>query len=898
MFVIKRNGQSEAVQFDKILFRMRAVAEGLRVDSTLVAQKVVSGLFNGIQTTEIDSLIAETAAVMATEHPDYSRLASRVAISNLHKATKSFYQTMKDLFKAGILSSDFIKLVKLHGKQLEKLIDYNRDFELDFFGFKTLEKSYLLKIHDKVVERPQHLFMRVALQVSGESFEEIVETYDLISKGLYTHATPTLFNSGCTRPQLGSCFLMEMQDSVDGIYDALKECAQISKYAGGIGIHIHDIRAKGSLIKGTGGKSTGLLPTLKPLDATARFINQGGKRNGSIAVYLEPWHADIEEFIGLRKNTGMDNQRCRDLFLALWINDLFMQRVEEDGIWSLMSPDECPGLPDVYDAEFAELYTSYEEQGKYRKQIKARELMTKFVETMIECGVPYFLFKDAANRKSNQKNIGIIKSSNLCLSGDTLVLTKTGAEPIADLVGKEVEIFDGEQWVLNKSFRKTAENAQVFRVTFADNSSVICTPSHKWVLDTGEFIEAHSLSVGDVLKVHNQVYIYRTTPRCAVVKGIEELEEEQDVYCTTVDTTHKFALANGLMTGNCTEIMEVSTPYETAVCNLASLCLPKYVEDGKFNHAKLHKVVKSGTKNLNHVIDRTFYPLKKTSKSNFAHRPIGIGVQGLADVFFLLDLAFDSPEARTLNALIFETIYHAALEASCELSEKYGSYSTFAGSPASQGILQFDMWNVTPTQYDWDGLKERIKKGGLRNSLLIAPMPTASTASVFGNNECFEAQTSNVYKRQVLAGEYVVINKHLIKKLEKLGLWDKEMRDEIISSNGSIQNISSIPDDVKSVYKTVWEISQKVVIDLAADRGAFIDQSQSMNLFLSSPTVAQLNSALFYGWKKGLKTGMYYLRTNAAMQAQKVTTKILDMNNEEQMSCSLDNPQDCIACSS
>jgi len=1008
LFVIKRNGQSEAVQFDKILFRVRAVAESvdtvLRVDSTLVAQKVVSGLFDGIQTTEIDTLIAETAAVMTTEHPDYSRLASRVAISNLHKATKSFYQTMKDLFKAGVLSGDFTKLVKLHGKALEKHIDYNRDFDLDFFGFKTLEKSYLLKLNGKVVERPQHLFMRVALQVSGDSFDEMVETYEVISKGMYTHATPTLFNSGALRPQLASCFvggtpvftanrgvvpieavqigdevathrnrfkpvtqlhvndladrqlfsikcyrtpkmevtgnhkfwsltkeqekwgesptwnalehlrvgdfiampscelpdlnltfvipgtppgsfvklsraefailvrsidgcvikagevhiqltntklctqlfhigrslgiplslsfhgaiarliipnhsdskrlkcingqfflrldaktksnkrpekvytlgveddhsymvngllaencfLMEMTDSIDGIYDALKEVAQISKYAGGIGIHIHGIRANKSLIKGTNGRSTGLTPTLKPLDATARFVNQGGKRKGSVAIYLEVWHADIYEFLDLRKNTGMDNQRCRDLFLALWVCDLFMQLVEDDGVWHLMSPDECPGLPDVYGEEFETLYNSYVQEGKFRKKVKARALMTKIVETMIECGVPYFLFKDSVNRKSNQKNIGIIKSSNLC-----------------------------------------------------------------------------------------------------------------------------------------TEIMEVSTPNEIAVCNLCSFALPKYLKDGQFDHALLHAAVMLGTKNLNNVIDRTFYPLKKTLKSNSSHRPIGIGVQGLADVFFLLDIAFDSPEARELNARIFETIYHAALLASCELAEVLGAYSTFAGSPASEGILQFDFWGVTPTQYDWDGLKERIKKSGLRNSLLVAPMPTASTANILGNTECFEAQTSNIYKRSVLAGEYVVINKYLVKKLEALGLWNKDMRDAVISGDGSIQHIPEIPDDVKNVYKTVWEISQKVVIDLAADRGAFIDQSQSMNLFLSSPTVAQLNSALFYGWKRGLKTGMYYLRTNAAMQAQKVTTKIMPkainyppLNNEEQLSCSLDNPEDCIACGS
>jgi ribonucleoside-diphosphate reductase alpha subunit len=759
MLVIKRNNQAEQVQFDKILFRLKAVSEDLRVDSVIVAQKVVSGLYDGIKTQDIDTLIAETAAVLTTEHPDYSKLASRVAVSNLHKQTKNFYQTMKDLYKAGILSSDFIKLVKLHGKKLEKQVDYTRDFNLTYFAFKTLEKSYLLKIDNIVVERVQHLFMRTALQVAGTDFDHVLATYDLISKGYYTHATPTLFNSGTTRPQLASCFLMSCQDSIDGIYDALKEAAQISKFAGGIGIHMHNIRSKGSKIKGTNGISSGIVPMLKVWNETARYVDQAGKRKGSIAIYLEPWHADIEDVLQLKKPTGKDELRARDLFYALWVPDLFMKRVEADGVWSLMCPNECPGLSDTYGDEFEALYNDYEAEGKYRKQVRARDLMVSIIEAQIETGGPYFLFKDSINRKSNQKNIGMIKSSNLC-----------------------------------------------------------------------------------------------------------------------------------------TEIVEVSNENEIAVCNLASICLSKYVKDGAFDYEELHRVTKIATYNLNHVIDLTFYPLKKTAKSNLTHRPIGLGVQGLADVFFLLDLPFESQEALDINKKIFETIYHAALEASCELAERDGPYTTFKGSPTSEGILHFDYYDLKPDMYDWDALKAKIKEKGLRNSLLVAPMPTASTAQIFDNKEAFEAQGANISKREVLAGEFIVVNKYLIRKLEDLHLWNKEMRDKIINGNGSIQHIKEIPENIREIYKTVWEISQKTVIDMAADRGMFVDQSQSMNLHLADPNVAQVNSALFHGWKRGLKTGLYYLRSKAAMTAQKVTTQT-QYEKEEDLACSLDNPEDCVACS-
>lgn len=758
MQVIKRNGAFEDVQFDKILYRVKAVAKDLSVDPVVVSQKVVSGLFDKIKSSEIDTLLAETAAVMATEHPDYSKLASRIAISNLHKQTKGFYQTMKDLYKAGNISSEFIKTLRSYGKDIDKYVKYEKDYDFTYFAFKTLERGYLLKINGQVVERPQHLFMRVALTL-GDNLEEVLDLYELMSQGMYTHATPTLFNAGTPHPQLSSCYLLGMNDSLDSIYTALGECAQISKFAGGIGIHVSNIRARGSYIRGTAGVSSGIVPMLKVFNATATYVDQCGKRKGSIAVYLEPWHADVEDFVVLKKNTGKDEMRCRDLFLALWTPNLFMERVKSDGVWSLMCPYECPGLTDTYGTEFEKLYCRYEEEGKFKKQIRARDLMTLIAECQIETGVPYIMFKDFANEKSNQKNLGVIKSSNLC-----------------------------------------------------------------------------------------------------------------------------------------SEIVEYSDANNHAVCNLGSICLPKYVKDNSFNFELLKEVSKKATKYLNKVIDKTFYPSKKTQATNLAHRPIGLGVQGLADVFFMLDLPFDSEEAAALNRDIFETIYYGAVEASCELAESMGSYSSYEGSPASRGQLQFDLWGVKPTKYDWDKLKSKIKKHGLRNSLLIAPMPTASTAQIFDNIEAFEAQTSNLYKREVLSGEFLIVNKHLIKKLEELSLWNSEMRDKIISGNGSVQHIEEIPEHIRSVYRTVWELSQRTIIDLAADRGPYICQSQSMNLFLDNPNVAKIASMIMYSYTKKLKTGSYYIRSKPALNAQKVTTKI-DMTPQEQLSCSLENPENCVACS-
>jgi ribonucleoside-diphosphate reductase alpha chain len=769
MYVVKRNGKKEEVRFDKILQRVKAFTSDLIVEPVSVSQKVVAGLHEGITTKAIDNLLAETASVLASEHPDYAKLAARIAVSSLHKETTTFYQTMKMLYKEGYISDDFIQVVKQNGTVIESAIKYDRDFDFDYFGYKTLEKSYLLKINGKIVERPQHLFMRVAIGVCGSDLDKVFELYDLMSQGYYTHATPTLFNAGTKRPQMSSCFLISMEDdSIDGIYNTLKECALISKHAGGIGLHVHNVRAQGSHIKGTNGTSNGIIPMLKVFNETARYVDQGGgKRKGSIAIYIEPWHADIEAFLDLKKNTGKEEFRARDLFLALWVPDLFMKRVEADQDWSLMCPNECPDLSDSVGDAFEKLYTKYEKEGKVRKTIKAREIMMRIMESLSETGVPYILFKDAANLKSNQQNIGVIKSSNLC-----------------------------------------------------------------------------------------------------------------------------------------TEILEVSTPEETAVCNLASICLPKFIVEKKgkkyFDFDKLIEVVKVSTRNLNFVIDKNFYPTEKTKRSNMRHRPIGIGVQGLADVFYALGYAYDSQEAKELNKEIFEAMYFGACTSSMELAKEHGAYETFQGSPASQGKLQFDLWGVNPSEkYDWNSLKEEIKQHGMRNSLLIAPMPTASTSQIFGNTEAFEPVTSNIYKRQTLAGEFIVVNKYLVRDLQKLNLWNGVIRDKIISENGSVQNIPEIPANVKEVYKTVWEMSQKVIIDLAADRGPFICQSQSMNLYFAKPNFGAMNSALFYGWKKGLKTGSYYTRSRPAVDAVKVTTKIEEkVQQAEALVCSLENPEACEACGS
>ena len=749
MYVVKRDGRREAVKFDKITARIKKLCYGLNplVAPEKVAMKVIEGLFDGVTTSELDNLAAEVAATNTITHPDYALLASRIAVSNLHKNTKkSFSDTIKDLYnyidpktakKAPLISEEVYNIIAKNADVLDSTIIYDRDFRYDFFGFKTLERSYLLKLKGQVAERPQQMLMRVAVGIHKEDLDSAIETYNYMSEGWFTHATPTLFNSGTPKPQMSSCFLLTTkEDSIPGIYDTLKQCAQISQSAGGIGLSIHDIRAMGSYIKGTNGTSNGIVPMLRVFNDTARYVDQGGgKRKGSFAIYMEPWHADVFDFLDLRKNHGKEEQRARDLFYALWTPDLFMKRVEENGDWTLMCPHECTGLSDTHGKNFEKLYTKYESEGKGRKTIKAQELWFKILESQIETGTPYMLYKDSANEKSNQKNLGTIKSSNLC-----------------------------------------------------------------------------------------------------------------------------------------TEIIEYTAPDEVAVCNLASIALPKFVIDGKFDHEKLFKVTYRVTKNLDKVIDANYYPVPEARNSNMRHRPIGIGVQGLADAFILMRQAFESKEAKQLNKDIFETIYYAALTASKDLAIEKGTYESYKGSPVSKGILQFDMWNVKPSdRWEWDLLREEIQKNGVRNSLLVAPMPTASTAQILGNNECFEPYTSNIYTRRVLSGEFIIVNKHLLRDLVKLGIWDDSLKNKLMASNGSIQNIDEIPENIKNLYKTAWEISQKVLLDMAADRGAFIDQSQSLNIFMENANFAKLTSMHFYGWKAGLKTGMYYLRTKSATDAIKFT---------------------------
>ena len=751
MQVVKRTGKKESVSFDKITARVKKLCYGLDsnlVDPTGIAMKVIQGLYDGVSTTELDNLAAETAASMATNHPDYAQLAARISTSNLHKNTdKSFSNTIQKLYdyidpktgeKAGLIGDETFKIVMDNKARINSAIIYDRDYNFDFFGFKTLERSYLLRCDGKVVERPQHMLMRAAIGIHASDIDSAIETYNYMSEKWFIHATPTLFNAGTPKPQLSSCFLLTMtDDSISGIFETLTRCAKISQSAGGIGLSIHNIRAKGSYIKGTGGTSNGIVPMLKVFNDTARYVDQGGgKRKGAFAMYLEPWHADIYDFLDLKKNHGKEEMRARDLFYAMWVSDLFMKRVQEGGDWSLFCPNECPGLADCHGAEFEALYTRYEEEGRARNTIKAQELWFAILESQIETGTPYILYKDAANEKSNQKNLGTIKSSNLC-----------------------------------------------------------------------------------------------------------------------------------------TEIMEYTSPDEVAVCNLASISLPKFVdvENQKFDFEKLHEVTRVITKNLNKIIDVNYYPVIEAQNSNFRHRPIGIGVQGLADAYMMLRMPFDGAEAKQLNKDIFETIYHGSVTESNALSAKEGPYESFEGSPASKGILQFDMWGVKPSdRYDWKKTKADIKKDGMRNSLLLAPMPTASTSQILGNNECFEPYTSNIYSRRTLSGEYVIINRHLLNDLIKLGLWDDDMKQKLMAANGSIQDFD-LPQEIKDLYKTVWEISQKNIIDQSADRGAYICQSQSLNLFIENPNFGKLSSMHFYAWKAGLKTGMYYLRSKAAVDPIKFT---------------------------
>jgi ribonucleoside-diphosphate reductase alpha chain len=754
MNVVKRDGRKEPIMFDKITARVRKLCYGLNelVDPVKISMRVIEGLYDGVTTSELDNLAAEVAATMTTSHPDYARLAARISVSNLHKNTKkSFSEVMSDLYHyvnprtgkyAPLLSDDVYKVIMDNAEDLDSTIIYNRDFGYDYFGFKTLERSYLLKLNGNIVERPQHMLMRVSIGIHLNDLEAAKETYELMSKKFFTHATPTLFNSGTPKPQMSSCFLLTMKDdSIDGIYDTLKQTAKISQSAGGIGLSIHNVRATGSYISGTNGTSNGVVPMLRVFNDTARYVDQGGgKRKGSFAIYVEPWHADIFAFLDLKKNTGKEEMRARDLFYAMWIPDLFMKRVQDDAEWTLMCPNECPGLFDCHGEEFEAKYQKYEEEGKGRRTIKARELWEKIMESQIETGTPYMLYKDAVNRKSNQKNLGTIRSSNLC-----------------------------------------------------------------------------------------------------------------------------------------TEIMEYTSPDEVAVCNLASIALPMFIKNGEFDHKELFRVTKRVTKNLNRVIDRNYYPVKEAENSNFRHRPVGLGIQGLADAFIMMRLPFTSDEAKKVNQEIFETLYFAAVSASMEEAKVDGPYQTFKGSPISEGLFQHNLWGIEDSElsgrWDWGKLRKDVKKHGVRNSLLVAPMPTASTSQILGNNEAFEPYTSNIYTRRVLSGEFIVVNQHLLKDLVALDLWSEDLKEEIMRANGSVQDVDIIPQDLKELYKTVWELSMKDIIDMSRQRGYFIDQSQSLNLFMENANYAKLTSMHFYAWKSGLKTGMYYLRTKSAVDAIKFTLK-------------------------
>ena len=1139
MNVIKRNGTLEEVSFDKVLNRIKKVCFEAPLLTNVnyfdIAQKVCARIFDGVKTSELDELAAQICSSMILEHPEYGTLGARLIISNHQKNTSpSFSETVMMLYNneggSPVVSEDFYNIVMANREKLNNSIDYSRDYLLDYFGFKTLERAYLLKVNDKVIERPQHLFLRVAIGIHKNDIKDALETYDLMSQKYFTHATPTLFNAGTKRQQLSSCFLQSINgDSIDGIFDSIKESAMISKYAGGIGIHVHDVRSKGSVIRGTNGKSDGIIPMLKVFNQTARYVNQAGRRAGSIAVYIEPWHADIFEFLQLKRPHGNEEDRARDLFYALWIPDLFMKRVKENGKWSLMCPDECKGLSDTHSKEFEELYTRYEMEGKYRKQIDAQELWFKILECQIESGVPYLLYKDACNQKSNQKNLGTIKSSNLCVAPETMILTSNGYYKIKELENHQVNIWNGEEFTKTK-IQKTGNNQELIKVKLSNGSELECTPYHKFYIATGKRpsqypkikqIEAKDLKkdmtliksdfpiikdglsdfphpyehglfsadgtlknkkdtelkcsykslrgkcycarhikmyeekdedlptiyckaivgrghprislygekkkllkhISSRLEVQSQennktitvrlpmelkpkfevpinynmdiklkwleglvdgdgcicksdnltgiqiasidkqflenvkymlqtlgcdpkivllheeakrllpnqkggyelynckdcyrllitswdtaklyelgfrpkrlkltgVYPKNNTKRWVKVDEIIETNRISDTYCFK-EEKRGMGIFNGILTGQCTEILEYSSPEETAVCNLASICLPSFVERDeetnqmRFNFEKLHAVTKVVTKNLNKVIDINFYPVEKARRSNLRHRPIGIGVQGLADTYVLMRHPFDSEGAKMLNEKIFETIYHAAVERSMELAEKMGPYETFSGSPASEGQLQFDLWGKIPSDsYNWDSLKERVKQVGLRNSLMIAPMPTASTSQIMGFNECFEPFTSNLYKRKTMAGEFILVNKYLINDLIELGLWNKDLKDKIMISDGSIQGVDGIPDEIKSLYKTVWEIKQKVLIDQAADRGKYICQSQSMNLFIEDPDFKKLSSMHFYSWSSGLKTGLYYLRSKPKAKQQKFTIdpnlqKFANVNKKE-----------------
>ena len=1004
MRVIKRNGQYQNVEFDKVTKRLEHLAGDLSLDVSVISQHICSTIYDEINTSELDDITANYCASLSVKHPDYDTLASRIVIDNNHKNTTTFIETVEKLYnnKEGnnpLITEELYDVVNFNEEVIETFFDYDRDFLIDYFGFKTLERSYLIRVNNKVVERPQHMWMRVALGIHKNDLFKVRETYDFMSKKYFTHATPTLFNAGTRFGSLSSCYLLGMEDSLEGIFKCLTDSAKISKWAGGIGIHCSNIRPNGSLINGTNGNSTGLMPMLKTFNSVARFINQGGKRLGSIAFYIEPWNADIFQFLEAKKNVGNENERARDLFYGLWIPDLFMERVENDKEWSLMCPIECPGLSDNYGDDFKKLYEKYESEGKYRSKVQAREIWDYIIDAQVETGVPYIGYKDAFNEKSNQKNIGTIKGSNLCVAPETKILTDKGQIPIVELKDKNVNVWNGEEFS-PVIVRQTGIQQKLIKVVLSDGSQLECTPYHKFYIQNGEIenkinidlrnhekidiIEAKDLKenmkllkcnypviddgyeveypyesgtqksnvpinanlnsklewfaglcdtdgsiskdgilyitsnnreflndiklmlqtcgINSKVKCDKLIVNYNDKPQ-RVVKVVDE-NRYDDTYCFT-EYKRNAGIFGGVFCSNCIEIAEVSDDTNYSNCNLASVSLPSFIENGDFNYEKFEKIVDVIVINLNLIIDNNNYPTPETKETNLKHRPIGIGIQGLADLFAIMKIPFDSYEARRINERISEHLYYYALKSSCNLAMETGSsYDLFKGSPTSMGILQFDLWNYKPkfiTKEKWDLLKQDIQDYGLKNSLLIALMPTASTAHILGNNSCFEPFINNIFTRRTLAGEFTIVNKYLLNDLIERDLWDTEMKEEMLFNNGSIQNIKRIPQDLKDLYKTAYELKQKVIIDLAADRAKFVCQSQSMNLFIEKPSYNLLTNIHFYAWKQGLKTGSYYIRSKPAINGQKFT---LDVKKEKELKKKYecieqdDGTEICIMCSS
>ena len=934
MFVIKRSGQKVPMRYDSITDRNLELSKDLDIDVAYLSKIVIQSLKNGMTTIEIDELAAETAAYMSSYEPDYDILAARIAISNHQKATSSsFYETMKMLYeninthtgrKSNVINEHFMKFVETHKETIDNAIDYSKDFNYSYFGFKTLQRLYLLKVEKKIIERPQHMLMRVACAIhsntnGGGDIIRAIQCYKDMAEGYYTHASPTLFNSGASRQQLSSCFLLDTDDDLKHIYETNLKCALISKHGGGIGVNITKVRAKGSPIHSTNGVSDGLIPMIKVFNSTAVYCNQSGKRKGSIAMYLEPWHPDVVEFLALRYNQPPEEIRARDIFLALWVNDLFMKRVEEDGMWSLFCPSVVPQLAETYGEEFEKIYIQAEQEKKYMKQMKARELLEKITHAQIETGLPYILYKDSINKKSMQSNIGIIRSSNLCVSGDTKILTKQGHIEIKRLVNKETEIWNGFEWS-TVTPKKTGENQPLLKVELSNGITIKCTEYHKFPIvnesenDYYELIDAIKLCKGQKILKYSFPSLYEESFKDfnldtskninLTIKSVNILSGLHDTFCFT-ENKRNLGMFNGVLLGNCAEIVEVTNGSSTAVCNLASISLPKYIRyiDGHpdFDHEKLYQITKTIVRNIDNIIDINYYPIDEAKKNNTDYRPMGIGIQGLADVFAIFKAPWGSPIADTLNRYIFETIYYAAVEASHELALERGSYSAFEESPYSKGILQYHLWNEQPksVHWNWKALEEKVKKG-MRNSLLIALMPTASSSQILGNNECFEAFTSNLYSRSTLAGDFIILNKHLARDLKEIGLWNRDIVNKIIENDGSVQAIEEIPDHIKEVYKTVWEIKQSTIVKYAAMRAPFVDQTQSMNIFFEHPTNKLLSSLHMAGWKAGLKTGNYYIRSKPSRNAVKFSILKEKKGKEyvkdgKKMICTEDV---CVACSS